>query len=145
LLAIKSILSRVDSVPTLIFDEVDVGVGGRSGLVVGEKLWRLTGEHQVVCITHLPQVASFADTHFVVAKDQERERTVTSISRLDEERQVDELAAMLDGTPVGEHSRRSAADMLRRAREIKQVNRLHSGGTDLATTKHDRDLVRPRH
>jgi DNA repair protein RecN (Recombination protein N) len=123
LLAIKSILSSVDSVPTLIFDEVDVGVGGRSGQVVGEKLWRLTDNHQVVCITHLPQVAAFADTHFVVAKYQERERTVTSIAPLDDEHQIDELAAMLDGTPINEHSRRGAADMLRRAREAKLGNR----------------------
>jgi DNA repair protein RecN (Recombination protein N) len=122
LLAIKSILSAVDAVPTLIFDEVDVGVGGRSGQVVGEKLWRLTAEHQVICITHLPQVAAFADNHYVVAKQHGDDRTSTSIVLIDAERQVEELAMMLDGTP-SEHSRRSAADMMRRAREAKLVQR----------------------
>lgn len=131
LLAIKSILSAVDAVPTLIFDEVDVGVGGRSGQVVGEKLWKMTDDHQVICITHLPQVAAFADSHYVVAKDQRDDRTRTSILLVDEPRQVDELAAMLDGTPVSEFSQRSAQDMLRRARDLKEGHRKEEPATTM--------------
>jgi DNA repair protein RecN (Recombination protein N) len=119
LLALKSILSRVDDVPTLVFDEVDVGVGGRAGHVVGEKLWGISDRHQVICITHMPQVASFGDAHYAIAKSFSVDRTRTSITRLGDEQRVDELAAMLDGTPISDHSRRSAQEMLERAGTFK--------------------------
>ena len=128
LLALKSILSRVDDVPTLVFDEVDVGVGGRAGQVVGEKLWGISIQHQVICITHLPQVAAFGDTHFTIAKHvlgsslNDDLRTRTNIHNLIGEQRTEELAAMLDGTPVSEHSRRSAQEMLDRAKVLKQKN-----------------------
>ena len=123
LLALKSILSRVDDVPTLIFDEVDVGVGGRAGHVVGEKLWGISDRHQVICITHLAQVASFGDAHYAIAKSFKADRTHTSIQRLSEEQRVEELAAMLDGIPISDHSRRSAQEMLDRAQTFKiQIN-----------------------
>jgi DNA repair protein RecN (Recombination protein N) len=120
LLALKSILSKVDEVPTLVFDEVDVGVGGRAGQVVGEKLWAISDQHQVICITHLPQVAAFGDSHYAIAKSFTGERTQTQITQIDHEERVDELAAMLDGTPISEHSRMSAREMLERARSYKQ-------------------------
>jgi DNA repair protein RecN (Recombination protein N) len=120
LLALKSILSKVDTVPTLVFDEVDVGVGGRAGQVVGEKLWAMTGNHQVICITHLPQVAAFADAHYHIAKEFSADRTRTRIATLSPDQQIDELAAMLDGTPVSEHSRASAREMLGRAEAQKR-------------------------
>ena len=126
LLALKSILSKVDEVPTLVFDEVDVGVGGRAGGVVGEKLWGISAQHQVICITHLPQVAAFGDSHYAIAKqvlgsaDTGDLRTRTKISRLDDDQRIDEIAAMLDGVPISEHSRRSAQDMLERARQFKE-------------------------
>ena len=120
LLALKSILSQVDTVPTLVFDEVDVGVGGRAGQVVGEKLWAMTDNHQVICITHLPQVAAFADTHYHIAKEFSADRTRTRIATLSLDQQVDELAAMLDGTPVSEHSRASAREMIGRAETQKR-------------------------
>jgi DNA repair protein RecN (Recombination protein N) len=119
LLALKSILSRVDDVPTLVFDEVDVGVGGRAGHVVGEKLWGISDRHQVICITHLAQVASFGDAHYAIAKSFSADRTQTSIQLLNDEQQVEELATMLDGVPVGDHSRRSAQEMIARARTFK--------------------------
>ncbi len=119
LLALKSILSRVDDVPTLVFDEVDVGVGGRAGQVVGEKLWGISDHHQVICITHLAQVASFGDSHYAIAKSFEAERTRTSVQRLSPEQRTDELAAMLDGVPISDHSRRSAREMLDRAASFK--------------------------
>jgi len=119
LLALKSILSKVDEVPTLVFDEVDVGVGGRAGQVVGEKLWGISEQHQVVCITHLPQVAAFGDTHYAIAKLFSGDRTRTTIQQLAADERIAELAAMLDGTPISEHSRRGAQEMLERAQTFK--------------------------
>ena len=115
MLALKSILSEADQTPTLIFDEIDVGVGGRSGQVVGETLWSLTGNHQVVVITHLPQIAAFGDLHFQIAKSERDGRVVSTISALDDSARRQELAAMLDGTPVTESSLQSATEMLERA------------------------------
>ncbi|MCX7790413.1 MAG: DNA repair protein RecN [Chloroflexaceae bacterium] len=119
LLALKSILSRVDEVATLIFDEIDVGVGGRAGHVVGQRLWTITENHQVICITHLPQVAAFADAHFHIRKDFASERTRTSVTQLDESQRIDEIAAMLDGAP-SEHSRANARDILTRVAHWKR-------------------------
>jgi DNA repair protein RecN (Recombination protein N) len=121
LLAIKSILSMVDTVPTLVFDEVDVGVGGRAGGVVGEKLWGMTANHQVICITHLPQVAAFADTHYTIAKQVEAGRTRSTVEPLDDDRRVDEIAAMLDGVPITDASRSTARTMLDRSRAYKKA------------------------
>ncbi|MBX0326553.1 DNA repair protein RecN [Oscillochloris sp. ZM17-4] len=122
LLALKSILSRVDEVPTLIFDEIDVGVGGRAGQVVGQKLWAITSNHQVVCITHLPQVAAFADAHYHISKEFSSDRTRTAVRLLGDEQRVDELAAMLDGTP-SEHSRANAREIIGRAGGWKRQQR----------------------
>lgn len=115
MLALKSILSRVDATPTLVFDEVDVGVGGRSGQVVGEKLWHLAETHQVLVITHLPQIAAFAGSHFRITKDERDGRVVSRIAPIADHDRVDELAAMLDGLPVTDSARQSARDMLERA------------------------------
>lgn len=114
MLALKSILSEADRTPTLVFDEIDVGVGGRSGQVVGETLWSLTKNHQVIVITHLPQIAAFGDVHFQIAKSERDGRVVTTVETLDEYTRQRELAAMLDGTPVTETSLQSAAEMLDR-------------------------------
>jgi DNA repair protein RecN (Recombination protein N) len=103
-----------------VFDEIDVGVGGRAGQVVGEKLWSISDRHQVICITHLPQVAAFADAHYAIAKLFSDGRTRTVVAQLDDAQRAHEIAAMLDGTPVSEHSLRSALDMLERARAYKQ-------------------------
>jgi DNA repair protein RecN (Recombination protein N) len=115
MLALKSILSEADQTPTLVFDEIDVGVGGRSGQVVGETLWSLTKNHQVIVITHLPQIAAFGDLHFQIAKSKRDGRVVSIIEALDESTRQQELAAMLDGTPVTESALQSAAEMLDRA------------------------------
>lgn len=123
LLALKSILSRVDTIPTLVFDEIDVGVGGRAGQVVGHKLWAMTEAHQVICITHLPQVAAFADAHYAISKDVSADKTRTRINALTIDERVDELAAMLDGIPVSEHSRANAREIIERATSIKQQAR----------------------
>jgi DNA repair protein RecN (Recombination protein N) len=115
MLALKSILSEADQTPTLVFDEIDVGVGGRSGQVVGETLWSLTTNHQVIVITHLPQIAAFGDHHFQIAKSERNGRVVSTINELEDLARQQELAAMLDGTPITESSLRSAAEMLERA------------------------------
>ncbi len=114
MLALKSILAAADAVPTLIFDEVDVGVGGRSGQVVGEKLWQLTnqGAHQVICITHLPQIAAFGDAHYNITKKVEGERTSTRVSQMSDTDRVEELAAMIGGLPVTDTKRQSALEMV---------------------------------
>ena len=120
LLSVKSILSQVDDVPTLIFDEVDVGIGGRAGNVVGERLWNISRRHQVIVITHLPQVAAYAEDHFVIAKHVVDQRTRTQLTLLTMNERVDELAAMLDGASDHEHSRRSALEMIQRAHALQQ-------------------------
>jgi DNA repair protein RecN (Recombination protein N) len=119
MLALKSILSEADQTPTLVFDEIDVGVGGRSGQVVGETLWSLTKNHQVIVITHLPQIAAFGDTHYQIAKSERDGRVISTINELDETVRQEELAAMLDGTPVSASSLQSAAEMLERAAATK--------------------------
>ena len=95
MLAIKSALSRADATPTLIFDEIDIGIGGRSGEVIGRKLSNLSRNHQVICITHLPQVAVFAEAHYSISKDVLDSRTVTTITPLSGKDRLDEISAML--------------------------------------------------
>lgn len=120
MLALKSILSEADLTPTLVFDEVDAGVGGRSGGVVGEKLWALTSSHQVVCITHLPQIAAFADDHFKITKQVVDGRTRTRVDRLDPEDQEQEIAAMIGGTPPSTAALENAREMLRDTGRVKE-------------------------
>ncbi len=111
MLALKTVLSVADQVPTLIFDEIDQGIGGRVGGVVGQKLWRLTPAHQVLCVTHLPQLAAYADAHYQVGKAELEGRTVTRVQALEGDERIEELAAMLGG-PAGKVRRRSAEEML---------------------------------
>ncbi|HOQ30866.1 MAG TPA: DNA repair protein RecN, partial [Armatimonadota bacterium] len=115
MLALKSILARVDRVPTLIFDEVDVGIGGRTAHVIGEKLAALGKEKQVLCVTHLPQVASRGDLHFTVRKEIQGERTVIRLCHLTDEERVDELARMLGGQEGSAMAREHAREMLSRS------------------------------
>jgi len=115
MLALKSVLASADATPTLVFDEVDVGIGGRSGQVVGETLAALARTHQVLCITHLAQVAAFADGHFRIIKRDVRGRTISDVERLDEPERIEELAAMLDGAPITPVARASARDLAERA------------------------------
>ncbi len=95
MLALKNVLARADDIPTLVFDEIDQGIGGRVGSVVGEKLWQLGRQHQVLCVTHLPQLAAFGDQHYRVQKMVEAGRTQTQVERLNDSPRLDELAQML--------------------------------------------------
>jgi len=117
MLALKAVLSRADQTPTLIFDEIDQGIGGRVGAIVGRKLWRLAANHQVVCITHLPQLAGFGDAHFKVDKRIDGERTVTRVHALEGEARVEELAQMLGAS--GEGATLSAQEILAGVAEAK--------------------------
>ncbi|PJF31381.1 MAG: DNA repair protein RecN [Candidatus Thermofonsia Clade 1 bacterium] len=118
MLALKTVLSRADHTPTLIFDEIDQGIGGRVGRVVGQKLWRLSDGHQVLCVTHLAHIAGFADKHFRVSKGYSGERTVAMITELNDRARVDEIAEMLGAETVS--ARQSAHDILVLARNIKE-------------------------
>ncbi|MBC7260767.1 MAG: DNA repair protein RecN, partial [Chloroflexi bacterium] len=118
MLALKTVLSAVDEVPTLIFDEIDQGIGGRTGGIVGRKLWGLTAKHQVLCVTHLPQLACYGDVHYKVDKVQSEGRTVTRVQALNEQERITELAAMLGGPP-GEARQRSAQEMYEETLTVK--------------------------
>ncbi len=110
MLALKSVLAEADQIPTLIFDEIDQGIGGRVGLTVGEMLWQLAREHQVMCVTHLPQLAAFGDQHLHVSKQEHGGRTTTHVQELRGEERVKELAAMLGS--LSESTKQSAEELL---------------------------------
>lgn len=110
MLALKNVLARADQTPTLIFDEIDQGIGGRVGAVVGQKLWNLGRQHQVLCITHLAQLAGYGDQHFKVEKVLGDGRTTTAVRRLDGEDRMMELALMLGEVSAG--TLQSASEIL---------------------------------
>lgn len=114
MLALKNTLARADQIPSLVFDEIDQGIGGRVGGVVGQKLWQLGREHQVLCITHLPQLAAFGDQHYRVQKLIHNSRTSSDVTLLDGDERLLELAQMLG--EVTEGTLRSAHDILQTAR-----------------------------
>ncbi|MEO8571795.1 MAG: DNA repair protein RecN [Chloroflexota bacterium] len=114
-LAIKSVLAEADETPVLVFDEVDTGIGGRSADPVGRSLWALARRHQVLCVTHLPQIAAHADAHYRIAKREREGRTITEIERLDHEGRIVELAQMLGGEVGGAATLASARELLDRA------------------------------
>ncbi len=116
MLALKNILASADQIPSLIFDEIDQGIGGRVGLVVGFKLWHLGRNHQVFCVTHLPQLAVFGDEHYQVQKLIQGNRTLTRVERLAGEPQLLELSQMLG--EVGEGTLRSAHELTQVARQM---------------------------
>ncbi len=124
MLALKSVLSHADQIPTLIFDEIDQGIGGRLGAVVGQKLWGLSDTHQVLCVTHLAQLAGFGDAHYKVSKHVENDRTVTRIEQLGDQGRVDELAEMLGAETTA--ARQSAFDILMLARRTKEGRRIET-------------------
>ncbi len=116
MLALKTVLAGHDRRGTLVFDEIDANVGGRLGDVLGEKLAALGQTHQVICVTHLPQAASYARHHWTIRKTRRGKRTVTQIQLLEESERLEELASMLRGEARGETTRQEAAAMLEAAR-----------------------------
>jgi len=112
MLALRGILAEKVSAPVLIFDEVDAGIGGAIAEVVGKKLKSLSSKNQVLCVTHLAQIARFADHHYQVFKRLEKGRTVTRIRELGKEDRVEELARMLGGVKITDKTRAYAREML---------------------------------
>jgi DNA repair protein RecN (Recombination protein N) len=122
MLAIKTILAGTDQVETLIFDEVDTGVSGRAAQAIAEKLARVAGKRQVLCITHLPQVASLADAHFLIKKEMSEHETRTVVERLSDDERVVELARMLGGAEVTTKTEAHAREMIMLGQKRKTVN-----------------------
>ena len=117
-LALKSILTLEDYPKTLVFDEVDAGIGGRVASTIGEKLARLGTAHQVFCVTHLPQVASYASQHFHVTKRPSAERTIVEIVPLEQKARVEEISRMMAGKALTDTTRKQARELLRRGRDF---------------------------
>jgi DNA repair protein RecN (Recombination protein N) len=119
MLAIKSALKRVDPIPTLIFDEIDASVGGRSGDAMGRKLSVLGRQHQVLCITHLPQIACFGDNHIRLIKDTKSGRARTKIEHIEGQNRIEELAAMLGSAQAEKSMLDGASKLFRKAQNWK--------------------------
>ena len=118
MLSMKNVLAEKDDVDTLIFDEVDTGVSGRAAQRIAEKLRSLAKHKQVLCVTHLPQLAALADTHMLIAKSERDGRTFTTVTPLDKQGRVNELARIIGGTNITEITRKSAEEMLLARKEI---------------------------
>lgn len=111
MLAIKTVLADSDDIPTLIFDEIDTGISGRTAQKVSEKLMLIARSHQVICITHLPQIAAMADSHFEIAKSASQGQTITTIRLLDRKESIEELARLLGGARITEAVLKNAGEM----------------------------------
>lgn len=122
MLALKSVFAGTDEIDTLVFDEIDVGVSGRTAQKVAEKMAAIGRHHQVICITHLPQIAAMGDLHFYIEKRASEGSTVTTIARLSEEERVRELARILGGAKITESAMEHAREMRQLAQESKQGN-----------------------
>jgi len=121
MLALKHQLAKVDKTPVLVFDEIDANIGGRMGEVIGEKLCSITKSHQVICITHLPQIASYADKQWKVSKQVKNGKTYSTIENLTGEARLEEIADMIRGSEKTDITRKQAQEMLRDAkRKVKK-------------------------
>lgn len=119
MLGIKSVMADRDEIETLIFDEIDSGISGRTAQKVSERLAVISRQHQVICITHLPQIAAMADTHFTITKSTKNGRTSTNISSVDETESIEEIARLLGGAKITESVLQNAREMKELAQELK--------------------------
>ncbi len=119
-LAYKVALASADKTPILIFDEIDIGVGGRTGEVLGRKLWELSRHHQVICVTHLAQIACYADAHFSVSKSMQADRLDSHMERLNDKDRIDELAVMLGGEGNKNSSLTVASELVKNSEKWKK-------------------------
>ncbi len=111
MLALKSCIANLDATPTLVFDEIDVGISGRTAQAVAEKMSVIGRHHQLICITHLPQIAAMADTHYVIEKNVENNKTITNIKKLTKDEEISEIARLLGGAEITEATITSAKEM----------------------------------
>ncbi len=137
MLAIKTVLADTDDIPTLIFDEIDTGISGRTAQKVSERLSYIGRKHQVLCITHLPQIAAMADTHFEIRKSVENGTTSTKIQKLNEQEQTSELARLLGGAEITEKVLENAEEMKRLAKETKT----HLDSRDCSVVSNDVSML----
>ena len=119
MLAFKTILAKQDNIETLIFDEIDSGISGKTAGKVAERLSVISKNHQVICITHLAQIASMADNHYLIEKNVVDESTITNIKYLNDEESTDELARILGGTAITDTAKNNALEMKKMAEEFK--------------------------
>ena len=122
MLAFKSVLAFFDKIPTMIFDEIDTGISGRTAQIVGEKIYKISKEHQVICISHLPQIAALGDSHFVINKVVENNRTRTVVDKLSYDGRVEEMARLLGGVDLTETTLKHASEMIEMSKKIKKEN-----------------------
>ncbi|NLV88617.1 MAG: DNA repair protein RecN [Tissierellia bacterium] len=123
MLAIKSILAFLDKIPTLIFDEIDAGISGRTAQIVGEKIYNISKKHQVICISHLPQIAALADSHFVINKVSKANRTISEVSRLSDQERVEEMARLIGGVDLTTTTLKHASEMIEMSKILKNNSR----------------------
>ena len=120
MLALKTVLAKKDQTDTLIFDEIDAGISGKTAWKVSEKLGILGGEHQVICITHLPQIAAMADSHFLIEKNAVKDKTTTTIREIKEEESIKELARLLGSEEITQSALSNAKELKELAAKTKQ-------------------------
>ena len=120
MLAVKTILAEQDQIETLIFDEIDAGISGRTAQMVAEKMNTLGRSHQVICITHLPQIAAMADSHFLISKNVVNQATVSNIQLLGKQESITELGRMLGGVKITDKVMESAREMKELAYSVKR-------------------------
>jgi DNA repair protein RecN (Recombination protein N) len=118
MLAFKRILADYDNIPCLIFDEIDAGISGRTAQVVGEKIKMISKNHQVICISHLPQIAALADTHYVIEKRTVNEETTTIVRKLDDDERIEELSRLLGGVDLTDTTKLHAKEMLEMSKKL---------------------------
>lgn len=119
MLGFKSIIADNDNMPTLIFDEIDTGISGRTAQIVGEKISKISKNHQVISISHLPQIAALADSHYLISKDINYKKAITKIERLSEDSRIIEMARLLGGVDVTETTLKHAKEMIEMSKKIK--------------------------
>lgn len=120
MLGFKSILADFDKIPTMIFDEIDTGISGRTAQIVGEKIYKISKNHQIICISHLPQIAALADSHFVINKVVLNNKTNTIVNRLSEKGRIEEMARLLGGVDLTNTTLKHASEMIEMSKKIKK-------------------------
>ena len=119
MLALKTVITDADEIPTLIFDEVDTGISGTTANTVGLRMKKIAQKHQVLCVTHLPQIAAFADSHYFVSKHEKGGRTVTSVIRLSDEERPAELARIMGAEDDSGAAVSHAAELIKKAQKAE--------------------------